>query len=133
MRVVNSRKKMAKLIATCAALTAAATAPGAHAATAQRSELGKLADGRTVETITLANDAGVKARIITYGATLQSLEAPDRTGAAADIILGYDDLAGYVDKPNYFGVTVGRYANRIAGGRFALRSEEHTSELQSLM
>src|SRR3546814_3842823 len=101
MRSVNSRKKSAKLIATCAALTAAATAPGAHAATAQRSELGKLADGRTVETITLANDAGVKARIITYGATLQSLEAPDRTGAAADIILG--------------------------------RSEEHTSELQSLM
>src|SRR3546814_6633181 len=75
--------------------------------------LGKLADGRTVETITLANEAGVKARIITYGATLQSLEAPDRTGAVADIILGYDDLAGYVDKPNYFGVTVGRYANRI--------------------
>src|SRR3546814_11750553 len=74
MRVVNSRKKMAKLFATCAALTATATAPGAHAATAERSELGKLADGRIVETITLANDAGVKARIITYGATLQRSE-----------------------------------------------------------
>src|SRR3546814_16603766 len=106
MRVVNSRKKMAKLFATCAALTATATAPGAHAATAQRSELGKLADGRTVETITLANEAGVKARIITYGATLQSLEAPNRPGAAAANILGYADLAGYVDTTTLFAVTL---------------------------
>src|SRR3546814_14898769 len=110
-------KEVGKPMPTGAARTAAATAPGAHAATAQRSELCKLADGRTVETITLANDAGVKARIITYGATLQSLEAPDRTGAAADIILGYDDLAGYVDNLHYFGVTVGRYANRNEIGR----------------
>src|SRR3546814_19883219 len=75
--------------------------------------------------MTRANDAGVKERIITYGATLQSLEAPDRTGAVADIILGYDDLTGYVDKPNYFGVTVGRYANRIAGGRFVLAGRSY--------
>lgn len=131
MRVVNSRKKMAKLFATCAVLTATAAAPNAHAATAERSELGKLADGRTVETITLANEAGVKARIITYGATLQSLEAPDRTGAVADIVLGYDDLASYVDKPNYFGVTVGRYANRIAGGRFALDGRSYQLPLNN--
>lgn len=117
MYVVGSRKVAANLFATCAAI---AIAPGAHAATAERTEIGKLADGRTVETITLANDTGVKARIISYGATLQALEAPDRAGTLADIILGYDDLAGYVDKPNYFGVTVGRYANRIAGGRFTL-------------
>src|SRR3546814_19030985 len=95
------------------------------------SELGKLADGRTVETITLANDAGVKARIITYGATLQSLEAPDRTGAAADIILGYDDLAGYVDKPNYFGVTVRRYPHRIACVRFALDGRSYPLPLHN--
>lgn len=131
MRVVNSGKKVAKLFATCAALTATAAAPNAHAATAQRSELGKLADGQTVETITLANEAGVKARIITYGATLQSLEAPDRAGAVADIVLGYDDLAGYVDKPNYFGVTVGRYANRIAGGRFALDGRSYRLPLNN--
>lgn len=131
MRVVNSRKKAAKLFATCAALTATAIAPGAQAATAERSELGKLADGRTVETITLANEAGVKARIISYGATLQSLEAPDRTGALADIILGHDDLAGYVEKPNYFGVTVGRYANRIAGGRFALDGRSYQLPLNN--
>jgi aldose 1-epimerase len=51
---------------------------------------------------------------------LQALKTPDRDGRIADIELGYDDLAGYVDHPNYFGVTVGRYANRIAGGRFTL-------------
>src|SRR3546814_16355178 len=112
MRVVNSRKKRAKLFATCAALTATAAAPNAHAATAERSELGKLADGRTVETITLANEAGVKARLITYVATLQSLEAPDRTGAVADIITCFDDLTASVHTPTYLGVQFGRASCR---------------------
>ena len=85
-----------------------------------REAAGQLADGTGVEAVTLTNDNGVSARILTYGATLQSLIAPDRDGAPADIVLGYDDLAGYVDTPNYFGVTVGRYANRIAGGRFSI-------------
>ncbi|WP_406818595.1 aldose epimerase family protein [Novosphingobium ovatum] len=95
------------------------TAP-AHAASAQRENAGKLGDGSAVEAITLRAANGVSARILTYGATLQSLIAPDRHGRRADVILGYDDLASYVDHPNYFGVTVGRYANRIANGRFAL-------------
>lgn len=92
----------------------------AIAATATRTPFGKLSDGTAIERVTLTNNAGVSASIISYGATLQALEAPDRAGRKADILLGYDDLAGYVEKPNYFGVTVGRYANRIAGGRFTL-------------
>ncbi|RIA43680.1 aldose 1-epimerase [Hephaestia caeni] len=88
--------------------------------TAQRSHFGTLADDTPIEAVTLTNDRGVSARIITYGATLQSLSAPDRAGKSADVLLGYDDLASYVDKPNYFAVTVGRYANRIAGGKFSL-------------
>jgi aldose 1-epimerase len=90
------------------------------AASAQRAPYGKLADGTPIEAVTLSNAHGVSARVITYGATLQSLVAPDRQGHKVDIALGYDDLAGYVEHPNYFGATIGRYANRIAGARFAL-------------
>jgi aldose 1-epimerase len=103
----------------------AVAASGAHAADSKRVAAGTLQDGTAVEAITLSNAAGVSARILTYGATLQSLIAPDRAGKLADVVLGYDDLASYVDHPNYFGVTVGRYANRIAGGRFTLDGEAY--------
>jgi aldose 1-epimerase len=108
---------------TRAALVALAmfvSAGAAHAADAVRAQAGRLRDGTAVEAITLRNARGVSARILTYVATLQSLRAPDRNGRVADIVLGYDDVESYQQRPNYFGVTVGRYANRIAGGRFAL-------------
>lgn len=101
-----------------AALCAAATP--ALAAEAVREQAGRLADGTAVESVTLKNARGIEARVLTYGATLQSLVAPDRKGARAEVTLGYDTAAEYEAKPNYFGVTVGRYANRIAGGRFSL-------------
>jgi aldose 1-epimerase len=96
----------------------------ALAGAAQRSAFGTLPDGIQIEAVTLTNGLGVRARIITYGATLQSLEAPDRSGHLADVVLGYDELASYVDKPNYFGATIGRYANRIAAGRFSLYGKQ---------
>jgi aldose 1-epimerase len=99
------------------------------AANAQRAPFGKLPDGTPIEAVTLSNAHGVSARIITYGATLQSLVAPDRQGQSADIALGYDDLAGYVQHPNYFGATIGRFANRIAGARFALDGKTYTLAL----
>lgn len=95
------------------------------AAEASRAAAGKLKDGTSVDAITLSNSHGIKARILAYGATLQSLVAPDRNGKPADVILGYDDLSSYVDHPNFFGVTVGRYANRIAGGRFMLDGKSY--------
>ena len=104
---------------------AALAATPAMAAEAQRSLAGALADGTPVEAVVLSNAAGVSARVITYGATLQSLTAPDREGRPADITLGYDDVADYEEFPNYFGVTVGRYANRIAGGRFTLDGRQY--------
>jgi len=58
--------------------------------------------------------------VMTLGATLQAFEAPDRNGTLADITLGHDTAAAYVTQPNFWGQTVGRYANRIAGGRFTL-------------
>ena len=117
MRKVGSEGVVLALLATA---TAALTAGTASAAEVQRSPAGTLKDGTAVEAITLVGDNGVSARVLTYGATLQSLIAPDRAGNKADVVLGYDDLADYVDHPNYFGVTVGRYANRIAGGAFTL-------------
>ncbi|RZJ94065.1 MAG: galactose-1-epimerase, partial [Novosphingobium sp.] len=93
---------------------------GAQAADARREAAGTLADGRAVEAVVLSNSHGVSARVLTYGATLQSLIGPDRQGRPADVVLGYDNAADFESRPNYFGVTVGRYANRIAGGRFDL-------------
>ncbi|MDX3909421.1 MAG: aldose epimerase family protein [Sphingobium sp.] len=101
------------------------TSTTAGASETQRATAGALADGTIVETITLSNSYGISATILTYGATLQSLIGPDKAGEPADVLLGYDDLASYVDYPNYFGVTVGRYANRIAGGRFLLDGKSY--------
>lgn len=96
-------------------LSAAAT--GADFA---RSPFGTLGDGHIVEAITLTNGHGVSVRIIALGAGIQSLTVPDRNGKPADVVLGYANLADYLAKPQYFGSTVGRFANRIARGRFVL-------------
>lgn len=85
-----------------------------------REAAGQLSDGTPVDAIVLVHAGGVCARILTFGATLQSLIVPDAQGGLADIVLGHDDVAGYERNRAYFGVTVGRYANRIASGRFAL-------------
>ena len=97
----------------------------AMAATATRAPFGHLPGG-AVEMVTLDNAHGTRARIMTYGATLQALEVPDRDGNSADIVLGYGDVATYVAKPNYFGATVGRYANRIARGQFTIDGRTYT-------
>lgn len=101
----------------------------ASAATMRREPFGSLPDGTQIEAVTLANARGITARIITYGATLQALMVPDRRGNIADIVLGYDDLSGYVDHPNYFGATVGRFANRIGGAHFSLDGKTYTLPL----
>jgi aldose 1-epimerase len=68
----------------------------------------------------LTNSHGVAVQIIALGASVQTLMVPDRSGNAADIVLGYSKLSDYLAKPQYFGATVGRFANRIAQGRFVL-------------
>ena len=101
-------------------LSAALMAAGAHAAQAERESFGKLPDGTAVEAVSLTNGHGVFVRIIAYGAAIQSLKLPDRHGKTADVVLAYPDMAGYLAKPQYFGATVGRFANRIAGAAFSL-------------
>ena len=85
---------------------------------------GKLADGTTVEIYTLRNNSGMEARITNYGATLVSLTAPDKRGAMADVVLGYDDPRRYETDTFYIGSIQGRYANRIAAGKFTLDGKE---------
>ncbi|WP_330283652.1 aldose epimerase family protein [Streptomyces sp. NBC_00588] len=81
---------------------------------------GTLSDGTPVHRWTLER-AGVRVRILSYGGIVQSLEIPDRDGRAGNVVLGFADLDGYLTHPDpYFGALVGRYANRIAGGRFPL-------------
>jgi aldose 1-epimerase len=90
----------------------------------KRELFGKLPDGTAVDIYTLKNRARLEARIMTYGATLVSLKVPDRGGVLADVNLGFDTLAGYLGTHPYFGVIVGRYANRIAKARFTLDGVE---------
>ncbi|MCG6987123.1 MAG: galactose mutarotase [Gemmatimonadetes bacterium] len=81
---------------------------------------GTTPDSQAVEIYTLTNPHGIQVRAMTYGGVIVSLKTPDRTGELGDIVLGYDDLAHYVADSPYFGAIIGRYANRIAKGRFTL-------------
>ena len=111
-------RDLRKWAATAVAGMTLATAADATSVT--RSTFGTLPDGRAVAAVTLANAHGVAATVIAYGATLQSVVLPDAHGTKADVALGYAAMADYLAHPQYFGSTVGRFANRIAKGRFSL-------------
>ena len=81
---------------------------------------GKTSDGQAVSRYVLTNHRGVEAVLINYGAALVSLRVPDRNGKSADIVLGYEDVAGYEKDKAFFGASIGRYGNRIARGEFTL-------------
>lgn len=92
-----------------------------------KTSFGKTADGNAVELFTLQNKNGMTAKITTFGATLTELDVPGKDGKMANVVLGFDNIAGYESKENpYFGATVGRVANRIAGGKFTLDGHEYT-------
>ena len=86
---------------------------------------GHTSDGEPVDRFTLVNGNGLVARIITYGALLTELHVPDRHGRLGDVVLGFDRLENYLKGHPYFGCTTGRYANRIAKGRFTLNGKEY--------
>jgi aldose 1-epimerase len=91
-----------------------------------RQAFGKMPDGESVDLYVLTNSNGMKAQIINYGATLVSLHVPDRNGDMDDITLGCDSIEDYMAASPYFGSTVGRYANRIAKGKFTLDGVDYT-------
>src|ERR1044071_2522732 len=89
------------------------------------SQWGTTEDGVPVQLFTLTNAHGLKAKISTYGAILTELWTPDRDGKLEDVVLGFDNLKDYEKGHPYFGATVGRYANRIAKGKFTLDGKEY--------
>ena len=91
-----------------------------QAPTVSESEFGTMPDGEKITQFTLTNGNGVEVKIITYGGIITSLKTPDRNGTMDDIVLGFDELEPYLKGTPYFGALIGRYGNRIAGGRFEI-------------
>lgn len=87
---------------------------------------GQLEDGTPVEVYTLTNNRGVRMRVMNFGATVLSLETPDKHGNKADIVLGFNNLGDYEKRSPYFGCVAGRYANRIARGKFSIGNKLFT-------
>lgn len=82
-------------------------------------------DGKHVELFTLENKNGLEARITSYGGIIVSLKTPDKNGTLGDVVLGFDKLADYETRSPYFGAITGRYANRIAKGKFTLDGRKY--------
>jgi aldose 1-epimerase len=99
-----------------------------HAATKiSKADFGKMPDGTAVEIFTLTNAHGLEARICTRGGAVVSLQTPDRNGKLGDIVLGFDNLAGYLNPAvPYFGALIGRYGNRIGHAKFTLGGKPFT-------
>ncbi len=96
------------------------TAQAAVPMSVTREPFGEMPDGRPVERVRLRGAGGFEVCVITFGAAIQALYAPDRHGRCADIVLGHETLEPYLAHRRYFGAAIGRYANRIAGGAFGL-------------
>ena len=105
------------VIAALAWLAAFSTGGGAAVT---RSVFGRLADGTPVDRFTLNNGRGLEVQLMSYGAAIISVRAPDRGGRVADVVLGFDAFDDYLTRARYFGTVVGRFGNRIAKGRFVL-------------
>jgi aldose 1-epimerase len=97
----------------------------ASAPTLARGSFGALPNGAPVDLFTLSSASGIEVRAISHGATIVSIRTPDNRGRSADIVLGFDRIDDYLHRSPYFGAVVGRYANRIARGRFTLDGRVH--------
>src|ERR1035437_4280678 len=106
-------------------LIASSQANNKDKAMVEKKNFGKLADGTEVFSYTLKNAKRMEAKIITYGAAVVSLTAPDKKGKFADVVLGYDNVEGYVADKTFFGATIGRYGNRIGKGKFKLEGKDY--------
>jgi len=109
------------LVATLSVAVVAQAEPGISVA-----DFGATADGVAVEEYTLTNANGMEVKILTYGGTLREVIVPDSDGNFANVNLGFDNMADYETMSPYFGNITGRYANRIALGKFSIDGEEYT-------
>jgi aldose 1-epimerase len=96
-----------------------------------RQPFGKTPDGTEAEIFTLKNSNGIEVRVTNYGGIITSIATPDRHGEFADIVLGFDTLSEYLAPHPYFGSVVGRYANRIADGRFTIDGVDYRLALNN--
>lgn len=97
-----------------------------YAAEVAKESFGKTADGKSVELYRLKGEGGVVVQIISRGATIQSVVAPDAAGKTADVVNGFDTVAGYESDDNqYFGCAVGRVCNRVGGAKFELDGQSY--------
>ena len=113
----------------CGPLAAETNKDSRPEATVEVTKFGSMADGTAIEQYTLKNAKGAIAKVITYGATLTELWVPDRTGKLGDVVIGFDQIQGYLSKAPWFGATVGRVANRIAKAKFTLDGKEYSLEV----
>ena len=91
-----------------------------------KAEFGRLPDGQLADLYTLTNKNGLIMKVTNYGGTVTALSIPDKNGSLTDIVLGFDDIKGYLKATAYFGAIVGRYGNRIAKGKFEIDGATYT-------
>jgi aldose 1-epimerase len=106
-------------------------AGSAAAAGVTKASFGKTKDGVAVDQYTMTNDNGASVKFISYGGIITEINVPDRSGRIGNVVLGFKTLADYEAKSPYFGALVGRYANRIAGGKFSIDGTEYTLALNN--
>ena len=92
----------------------------------QKKPYGTTPEGNQIDAYTLTNSAGISVGLITYGCIITSVQTPDKNGKIGEITLGFDSLEGYLPRHPYFGALVGRFANRIAAGKFELEGKQYT-------
>jgi aldose 1-epimerase len=92
----------------------------------EKEPFGKTPQGDIIELYTLTNSQRVQVEIMNYGGIVVSIRVPDRHGTLGDVVLGFDQLDGYMEEHPYFGAIIGRYANRIARGAFSLKGVDYT-------
>src|SRR5262245_4726081 len=92
----------------------------------QQQPYGATGGGGYADLFILTNDNGIVVTLTNYGGIVVTLHTPDRNGQSGDIVLGYDKLEQYVERNPFFGCLVGRYGNRIAGGKFTLKGKTYT-------
>ena len=90
-----------------------------------KSKFGLMPDGTVVSKYTLSNASGMRVAFLDYGGTIKEIFAPDRNGDFANVSLGFENLQDYREKSPYFGCITGRYANRIALGKFSLDGKDY--------
>lgn len=99
--------------------------------TIKKELFGTLECGKKVYSYTLENDNGMKVKVITYGGAVTEIWVPDRNGKLSDVVCGYSDLESYVKSKEFHGVLIGRYSNRIAGGKFTIDGTEYQLALDN--